>query len=75
MIFNLLKSNLLAGQDGFGTVCCTGSNFLLRARHAAAVGWFPTYTMVRTLLNRGTSPLCVCCKTAFCGVRSPCICS
>ena len=28
-------------------ICCTGSNFLLRAAHAAEVGWFPTYTMVR----------------------------
>ena len=33
-----------AGQDGFNTVCCTGSNFLLRACHAAEVGWFPTFT-------------------------------
>lgn len=36
---------ILPGQDGFDTVCCTGSNFLLRAKHGAEVGWFPTFTM------------------------------
>ena len=32
-------------MDAFGYVACTGTNFCLRARALAAVGWFPTYTI------------------------------
>lgn len=37
-------------QDAWGSIACTGSNFLIRAAHLAEVGYFPTYTMVRTFL-------------------------
>ena len=36
---------ILPGMDAFGYVACTGTNFCLRARALAAVGWFPTYTI------------------------------
>lgn len=36
---------ILPGQDAWGSIACTGSNFLIRAAHLAEVGYFPTYTM------------------------------
>lgn len=36
---------VLPGLDAAGYIACTGTNFCLRARALAAVGWFPTYTI------------------------------
>lgn len=36
---------MLPGTDGFGYVACTGTNFCLRSRAAAAVNWFPDFSI------------------------------
>ena len=36
---------ILPGMDAWGYVACTGTNFCLRARALATVGWFPEYTI------------------------------
>jgi hypothetical protein len=36
---------VLPGCDALGYVACTGTNFCLRARCLARVGWFPEYTI------------------------------
>lgn len=36
---------VLPGCDFWGYIACTGTNFCLRARSLALVGWFPEYTM------------------------------
>lgn len=43
-------------------MCCTGSNFLLRAKHAAEVGWFPTFTSEYLLNKRHTA--CLSCPVS-----------
>jgi endoglucanase len=36
---------VLPGCDALGYVACTGTNFCIRARCLAQVGWFPEYTI------------------------------
>lgn len=36
---------VLPGCDALGYVACTGTNFCIRARALATVGWFPEYTI------------------------------
>jgi hypothetical protein len=44
---------VLPGCDAWGYVACTGTNFCLRARALAAVGWFPEYTITEGGVGRG----------------------
>jgi len=48
-IFNTINKQWwqysLPGLAALGYVACTGTNFCIRARALAAVGWFPTYTI------------------------------
>ncbi|WIA20938.1 hypothetical protein OEZ85_005279 [Tetradesmus obliquus] len=48
-IFNNINQQfwqyVLPGCDALGYIACTGTNFCLRARSLAAVGWFPEYTI------------------------------
>ena len=38
---------VLPGLDAYDCVQCNGSNFVLRAQHAASAGFFPEYCVVR----------------------------
>ena len=38
---------ILPGCDALGYVACTGTNFCIRARALATVGWFPTCARAR----------------------------
>ncbi|DBB16038.1 hypothetical protein WJX82_000557 [Trebouxia sp. C0006] len=38
-------SMMVPGEDAWGHIVCTGSNFVMRTKHCQEAGWFPTYTM------------------------------
>jgi cellulose synthase/poly-beta-1,6-N-acetylglucosamine synthase-like glycosyltransferase len=48
-IFNNINQQfwqyVLPGCDAWGYVACTGTNFCIRAKELARVGWFPEYTI------------------------------
>ncbi|KAF8062642.1 VHA-F [Scenedesmus sp. PABB004] len=48
-IFNNINQQfweyVLPGCDAWGYIACTGTNFCIRARALATVGWFPEYTI------------------------------
>jgi hypothetical protein len=46
---------VLPGCDALGYIACTGTNFCLRARSLAQVGWFPEYTITGVCVC-----VCVC---------------